>query len=347
MDPNVILAFLIWIPFAAMWARKRILLRRADSRALAEKMDRRRLATQRLPHAREILDSYLEMMVDAGHRVTHDDLTLSISHDAIGREVHVWEIVCPAGDRVAAVHIVYRRPGDPEPFATGPQAVPPCDATVVGGTRRDPSPRVGDVIDADDATTDDATTDDATTDDVAIDVAVPEAAPEAIPTSERELAAFDDWARRVVAGADNSSGESPDGVDGWADGQADGDKRPAPQLSVVVASTPDGQGHVAWLRRALLVDVASKAWSFDQSIDVGEQPAAVAYVTRNDGVVTITAQDGRSAAAAVFSLVTLVQAETDTIPVVRTIASACPCDECALITAPVAANGGHTELAAP
>jgi len=35
MDPNVILAFLIWIPFAAMWARKRILLRRADSRALA------------------------------------------------------------------------------------------------------------------------------------------------------------------------------------------------------------------------------------------------------------------------------------------------------------------------
>ena len=321
-----------------MWARKRILLRRAESRALAEKMDRRRLATQRLPHAREILDSYLEMMVDAGHRVTHDDLTLSISHDAIGREVHVWEIVCPAGDRVAAVHIVYRRPGDPEPFATGPQAVPPCDATVVGGTRRDPSPRVGDVIDADDATTDDATTDD-----VAIDVAVPEA----IPTSEHELAAFDDWARRMVAGADNSSGESPDDVDGRADGKADLDERFAPQLSVVVASTPDGQGHVAWLRRALLVDVASKAWSFDQSIDVGEQPAAVAYVTRNDGVVTITAQDGRSAAAAVFSLVTLVQAETDTIPVVRTIASACPCDECALITAPVAANGEHTELAAP
>jgi len=251
MDPNVILAFLIWIPFAAMWARKRILLRRAESRALAEKMDRRRLATQRLPHAREILDSYLEMMVDAGHRVTHDDLTLSISHDAIGREVHVWEIVCPAGDRVAAVHIVYRRPGDPEPFATGPQAVPPCDATVVGGTRRDPSPRVGDVIDADDATTDDATTDD-----VAIDVAVPEA----IPTSEHELAAFDDWARRMVAGADNSSGESPDGVDGRADGKADLDEQFAPQLSVVVASTPDGQGHVAWLRRALLVDVASKAW---------------------------------------------------------------------------------------
>ena len=343
MDPNVILAFLIWIPFAAVWARRRILLRRAESRALAEKMDRRRLATQRLPHARAILDPYLEMMVDAGHRVTHDDLTLSISHDAIGREVHVWEIVCPAGDRVAAVHIVYRRPGDPEPFATGPHAVPPCDATVVGGTRRDPSPRVGDVIDADDATTDDATTDD----DVAIDVAAPEAAPEVIPTSEDELAAFDDWARRMVAGADNSSGESPDGVDGRAAGQADLDKRPAPQLSVVVASTPDGQGHVAWLRRALLVDVASKAWSFDQSIDVGEQPAAVAYVTRNDGVVTITAQDGRSAAAAVFSLVTLVQAETDTIPVVRTIASACPCDECALITAPVAAHGGHTELAAP
>ncbi len=338
MDPNVILAFLIWIPFAAMWARKRILLRRAESRALAEKMDRRRLVTQRLPHAREILDSYLEMMVDAGHRVTHDDLTLSISHDAIGREVHVWEIVCPAGDRVAAVHIVYRRPGDPEPFATGPHAVPPCDATVVGGTRRDPSPRVGDVIDADDATTDDATTDD-----VAIDVAVPEA----IPTSEHELAAFDDWARRMVAGADNSSGESPDGVDGRADGKADLDEQFAPQLSVVVASTPDGQGHVAWLRRALLVDVASKAWSFDQSIDVGEQRAAVAYVTRNDGVVTITAQDGRSAAAAVFSLVTLVQAETDTIPVVRTIASACPCDGCALITAPVAASGGHTELAAP
>ncbi len=339
MDPNVILAFLIWIPFAAVWARKRILLRRAESRALAEKMDRRRLATQRLPHARAILDPYLEMMVDAGHCVTHDDLTLSISHDAIGREVHVWEIVCPAGDRVAAVHIVYRRPGDPEPFATGPHAVPPCDATVAGGTCRDPSPRVGDIIDADDATADD--------DDMAIDVAAPEAAPEVIPTSEDELAAFDDWARRMVAGADNSSGESPDDVDGRADGKADLDERFAPQLSVVVASTPDGQGHVAWLRRALLVDVASKAWSFDQSIDVGEQPAAVAYVTRNDGVVTITAQDGRSAAAAVFSLVTLVQAETDTIPVVRTIASACPCDECALITAPVAANGEHTELAAP
>jgi len=344
MDPNVILAFLIWIPFATVWARKRILFRRAESRALAEKMDRRRLAAQRLPHARAILDPYLEMMVDASHRVTHDDLTLSISHDAIGREVHVWEIVCPAGDRVAAVHIVYRRPDDPEPFATGPHVVPPCDATVAGGTRRDPSPCMGDVIDADDATTDDATADD---DDMAIDVAAPEAAPEAIPTSEDELAAFDDWACRMVAGADNSSGESPDGVDGRADGQADLDKRPAPQLSVVVASTPDGQGHVAWLRRALLVDVASRAWSFDQSIAVGEQPAAVAYVTRNDGVVTITAQDGWSAAAAVFSLVTLVQAETDTIPVVRTIASACPCDECALITAPVAANGGHTELAAP
>jgi len=344
MDPNVILAFLIWIPFAAVWARKRILLRRAESRALAEKMDRRRLATQRLSHAREILDPYLEMMVEAGHRVTHDDLTLSVSHDVIGREVHVWEIVCPAGDRVAAVHIVYRRSGDPDPFATGPQAVPPCDATVAGGTRHDPSPRMGDVIDADDATTDDATADD---DDVAIDVAAPEAAPEAIPASEHELAAFDDWARRVVAGADNSSGVSPDSMDGWADGQAVADKRPAPQLSVVIASTPDGQGHVAWLRRALLVDVASKAWSFNQAIDIGEPPAAVAYVTRNDDIVTITAQDGRSAAAAVFSLVTLVQAETDTSPVVRTIVSACPCDECALITAPVAANGGHTKFAAP
>jgi len=338
MDPNVILAFLIWIPFAAVWARKRILLRRAESRALSEKMDRRRLAARRLPHAREILDPYLDMMVDAGHSVTHDDLTLSISHDVIGREVHVWEIVCPAGDRVAAVHVVYRRSGDPEPFATGPQAIPPCDATVAGGTRRDPSPRVGDVIAADDATA---------ADDVAIDVAAPETAPEAIPASEHELAAFDDWARGMVAGTDTSSGVSLEDVDGRADGKADVDERSAPQLSVVVTSTSDGQGHVAWLRRALRVDVASKAWSFDQAIDVGAQPAAVAYVTRNNGVVTIIAQDGRSAAAAVFSLVTLVRAETNAIPVVRTIASACPCDECALITAPVAANGGHTELAAP